>query len=232
MTTTTTASSKKRRRQEKRWAEDALRDDEYIEMLEDKAKKARKPALPEISIQSKQPNESMKAFQHRVRLESRALLKASNDANSSTKAKKREYLKRKKMEKKRKAKGLPPLDADDMSGDEEGGGSGGHGGGADGWNAKGERVRSFATREYVPFGQTNDAPPDLRLPRLQAKTKPAAGAGAGAGGGARKGQEQQQQDQADPKKKKKATQTPAEKAKWDKLREEAQQAYRAMKAKK
>jgi hypothetical protein len=40
-------SSRKRRREEKRWARDALRDDEYVSMLEEKAK--RRTKLPEVS---------------------------------------------------------------------------------------------------------------------------------------------------------------------------------------
>lgn len=42
-------TSRKRRRQEKRWARDALRDDEYVELLEEKASKRRKKQLPEVS---------------------------------------------------------------------------------------------------------------------------------------------------------------------------------------
>lgn len=37
---------RKRRRQEKKWERDALRDDEYVEQLEEKAKRRRK--LPEV----------------------------------------------------------------------------------------------------------------------------------------------------------------------------------------
>jgi len=48
---------RKRRRRERRWAQDALRDDEYIEMLENEATRKRKKQLPEISIQPRQPNE-------------------------------------------------------------------------------------------------------------------------------------------------------------------------------
>lgn len=52
-----TGGGQKRRRQERRWAKDALRDNEYIEELESQALKKRKKQLPQASIQPKQPNE-------------------------------------------------------------------------------------------------------------------------------------------------------------------------------
>lgn len=52
-----TGGGQKRRRQERRWAKDALRDNEYIEELESQALKKRKKQLPEATIQPKQPNE-------------------------------------------------------------------------------------------------------------------------------------------------------------------------------
>jgi hypothetical protein len=104
---------KKRRRQEQRWEKDALRDDEYVEMLLDKARKrpqqevrsrviscallphallsSRWPFIgSQIGLKGRQPNESMKAFKHRLRQESRELLRANHSANSSSKARRRE----------------------------------------------------------------------------------------------------------------------------------------------
>lgn len=45
-------TSRKRRRQEKLWARNALRNDEYVEMLEDKARRRKK--LPEVSEREKE----------------------------------------------------------------------------------------------------------------------------------------------------------------------------------
>ena len=44
----TAGPGRKRRRQEKKWERDALRDDEYVEQLEEKAKRRKK--LPEVRI--------------------------------------------------------------------------------------------------------------------------------------------------------------------------------------
>lgn len=185
--------------------------------------------------------QSMKAFQHRVRQDQKALLRESNLANSTTKTRRREYMKKKKQDKKRKAQGLPPLpDPRDEEEDEDG-------------EEHGERanqrawmgpVPSFAQAEPIAFGERNDAPPDLRVPRLPDKHKAQAKSLAAAearqrGAGKERGERGEEKRGAVGKKEKdgpsaaaaaaRAKQSPAEKAKWAKLREEAQQAYRAMK---
>lgn len=169
----------------------------------------------------------MKAFQHRVRQESRALLKASNVANSATQQRRREFLRRRKKEKqlkRKKDKGL--LTYEEV---EE--------------HLAEQKERALLGRDEVGFGETNDAPPDLRglkLPRLGGKAKPSlllGAAGEEEGEGEKKGQ---RRDQAARKQKQKKMPQPlrpkperstAEKAEWARLREEAQQAYRAMRAK-
>jgi hypothetical protein len=174
----------------------------------------------------------MKAFQHRVRQDSKALLRESNMANSTTKARRREYLRIRKANKKRKAQGLPPL-PHRSRGQEE----------CDGREHQGglmDPAPSFAAAETVPFGQTNAAPPDLRLPRLPDKLKAGARPIDGRHGQApqRPGGRRQEQKAKESGEKEgpvakaaaaRAKQSPAEKADWAKLREEAQQAYRAMK---
>lgn len=150
----------------------------------------------------------MKAFQHRVRQESRALLRASNVANSATQQRRREFLRKRKQEKKakkKKSKGLlTHEEAEEQLAE--------------------QRERELLRGESVTFGETNDAPPDLRalnLPRLgKGKTQPAVVREV-MDGGAKKRKPQ----------KEKAQKKPGRTAEWARLREEAQEAYRAMRAK-
>jgi len=183
----------------------------------------------------------MKAFQHRVRQDQKALLRESNLANSTTKTRRREYMKKKKQDKKRKAQGLPALpdpraEVEDKEEEEE------HGERASqrAWMGP---VPSFARAESIAFGERNDAPPNLRLPRLPYERKAQAQSVAAA----EARQKQTGKERVEERELKRwvtgrkdegqsaaaaaarTKQPPAEKAKWARLREEAQQAYRAMK---
>lgn len=141
-------------------------------------------------------------------------------ANSATQQRRREFLRQRKKDKKlkrKKEKGL--LTYEEV---EE--------------HLAEQREREvFGRDRHVGFGETNDAPPDLRglkLPRLpggKAKAKPRLVEEEG-------GEERavQKRKAAAAAKKKNAPQparTTAEKEEWARLREEAQAAYRAMRAK-
>lgn len=182
----------------------------------------------------------MKAFQHRVRQDQKALLRESNLANSTTKTRRREYMKKKKQDKKRKAQGLPPLPDPRAEGEDKDEEERGERANQRAWIGP---VPSFAQAEPVAFGERNDAPPDLRVPRLPDKHKTQAQAVAAA----EARQKETGKERVERREKKRwvagkkeegpsaaaaatrAKQSPAEKAKWARLREEAQQAYRAMK---
>lgn len=106
------AQSKKRRKKEKLWERDALRDDEYMQMLETNAKQRKeKKVRPsswyrlqqgidilfdivclhvQLEIEPRKANESLKAFKFRIRTETQAALRESFIANSSTKNRRRE----------------------------------------------------------------------------------------------------------------------------------------------
>lgn len=102
-------------------------------------------------------------------------------------------MKRKKLEKKQRKAGQV---VDTMRDDKE----------EDRW------LPSFAQLEDVPFGQTNDAPPDLRLPRLKKH-----------GEGQKPNQKQRKE------RKERSQQSSAQKDEWERLRQETQKAYQLMK---
>jgi hypothetical protein len=159
----------------------------------------------------------MKAFQHRVRQESKALLRASNVANSATQQRRREYMRKRKQEKKlkkKKEKGLLTYEEVEEHLAEQR-----------------ERELLGGGRDAVAFGETNDAPPDLRalkLPRLGTKAKPTL---LGDEGSTQKAKQQKKQPQQKARAANKPERTTAEKAAWARLREQAQAAYREMRAK-
>ncbi len=183
------------------------------------------PCHAQIAIEPKRPNESMKAFQHRVRQERSALLRASNVANSATQQRRREYLRQRKQEKKlrkKKHKGtLTYEEVEEQLAEER------------------ERVLLGGGEPSVGFGETNDAPPDLRalglgLPRLRLggnKSKQAEDGSEDASQQRRPQQPPKAQHKAKQPKGSKPARTTAEKAEWAQLREQAQEAYRAMRAK-
>lgn len=121
-------------------------------------------------------------------------------------------MKKRKLEKKRKARGITYEDIEEMA------------------QAQQEE-RAFLKKDVVSFGERNDAPPDLRgLPRMLPK-KPTAGAAQAAGQQHRPKEKKMRKDAGATTRSNEGKKLTAEQEKWARLREEAQQAYRAMKTK-
>ena len=89
------------RRQERRWAREAMGDFGDDALGEGAlADVSSAPPPPRVAIDPRRANESQKAFERRLKDDSAKLLKAQADRHSSTKAKKRAYLKDKKAARK------------------------------------------------------------------------------------------------------------------------------------
>lgn len=123
------------RRQERRWAREALGDVSYESLLSDSGKA---PAA-KVTIDPRRANETQKGFERRLKDDSMQLLKDHADKHSSTKAKRKAYLKGKEA-KKKEAKKAPASREDD------------------------EAIPGFALRGTAPrFGERADAPPDFSV---------------------------------------------------------------------
>ena len=133
-------SGRAKRRQERLWAREAVGKDDYMAFLESGGGGGGGGAAAKVTLEPRRKDESQKAFERRLKDDSMRLVKASNDRNSSTKAKKREFLKQRKAAKKQnKAGKAAPRPADD-----------------DG------EPSAPAPGAGPAFGDRADAPPDLK----------------------------------------------------------------------
>jgi len=101
-------SGRARRRQERMWAREALGEDDYMALLDGAAPAEAAPKAPRPTIEPRRADESQKAFERRLKDDSMRLIKASNDRHSATRAKKRDFLRRKKAK-----RAAPPRGAGD-----------------------------------------------------------------------------------------------------------------------